>query len=150
MNAIDTQLVTVTVDAIVAGVPAGSPSTVACLMSLGDYKQSRNTTKYECMSSNDSSVGLGAIVRDPLTFELLYNEEATDGQQKLKTAFENNSQLVVAIEFDNEITPTTGNGTTITANMGVQEYNMSMPKDGKVGATFTLEFMEGATITEAA
>ena len=98
------------------------------------------------MSSNESSVGLGSISRDPLTFELLYNEEATDGQQKIKTAFDNNSELEVVIEFNNGVV----SGTTITADMGVSEYTMSMPKDGKVGANFSLEFLGAAVIAEHA
>lgn len=146
INAVDTQLVTVTVDAVVAGTPAGSPSTVACVMALGDYKQTRNTTKYECMSSNESTVGLGAINRDPLSFELLYNEEATDGQDKLKTAFDNNSEVQISIEFNNGVV----SGTTIDALMGVSEFSMTMPKDGKIGANFSLEFLGAATITDAA
>jgi hypothetical protein len=33
--------------------------------------------------------------------------------------------------------------------MGVSVFAMTMPKDGKVGANFTLEFMSQATITPA-
>ncbi len=148
---IDTQLVTVTVDAAPNGVPADAPADVLCVMALGDYKQARGTTDYECMSSNDSSVGLGSIKRDPLTFELLYNEETLDGQDLLKAAFEDNSTVQITIEFNNADT-TAGDegavGTTIAALMGVSEFTMTMPKDGKVGANFTLVFMEGATVTD--
>lgn len=142
---IDTQLVTVTVDAAPNGVPAGSPAAISCLMALGDYKQARSTTEYECMSSNESTTGLGSIKRDPLTFESLYNEESADGQALLKDAFENNTNVQVSIEFDNGTT----SGTTIDALMGVSEYTMSMPKDGKIGAMFSLVFLEAATVSDA-
>jgi hypothetical protein len=149
VSGIDTQLVTVTVDHIVAGVPAGAPSEVSCILEIGTYKQTRATKKYSCMSSNDSTVGLGSITRDPLTFGLLYNEDASDGQQKIKTAFDNNTPLAVVIEFDN--TPSGGaHGTQITATMGVQEYSLDMPKDAKIEASFTLEFTGTATVVEAA
>ncbi len=151
LNGIDTQLVTVTVDAAPGGIPAGSPATLACVMTLGDYKQARNTTDYECMSSNESSTGLGSIKRDPLSFELLYNEDAADGQDVLKTAFDSNENVQVEIEFNNADTSvgeTGAVGTTIDALMGVSEFIMTMPKDGKVGANFTLVFMGAATVTD--
>jgi len=144
---IDTQLVTITVDHIVAGVAAGTPSEIGCVLDLGSYKQSRSTKKYSCMSTDESTVGLGSITRDPLTFGLLYNELNTDGQAKIKTAFENNTALAIVIEFDNSLGL---NGTQIAATMGVQEYTLDMPKDAKIEASFSLEFLGSATITEAA
>ncbi len=146
---IDTQLVTVTVDAAPGGTPAGVPAAISCVMGLGDYNQTRNTTKYECMSSDDSLVGLGSVVRDPLTFEMLYNELGSDGQEILKTSFETNSQVQIEIEFNNKDTsvgPTGAKGTTLSGIMGVQAFAMPMPKDGKVGANFTLEFMGTPTL----
>ena len=151
MNGIDTQLVTVTVDAAPGGTPAGSPVEVSCVMALGDYKQARGTTKYECMSSNDSSVGLGSISRDPLSFELLYNEDAADGQAKLKTAFDTNEEVLISIEFDNadiSVGSTDAAGTTLAGLMGVSEFTMPMPKDGKLGANFSLEFLEAPVLSD--
>ena len=147
VSSIDTQNVTVTVDAIVAGVAAGAPSQVKCVMALGNYKQARSKKEYKCMSSNESTVGLGSISRDPLSFELLYNEDAADGQAKIQTAFDNNTKLAVKIEFDNSGGT---NGTTIEANMGVSESDWGFPKDGKIEAKFSLEFQGSATVTPAA
>jgi len=144
---INTQLVTVTIDEIVLGVPAGSPTAIECVISLGDYNQTRNTTKYSCMSNNDSSVGLGSIERDPLTFEVMYGEIAADGQEKLKAAFDSNASVIADIEFNNNGGV---NGTTLTGEMGVSAYNMTFPKDGQIGATFTMEFMAAPVLKPAA
>lgn len=144
---VNTQNVTITVDNIVAGVPAGAPSEILCLMSLGSYTQSRAKKEYKCMSSSESTVGLGSISRAPLTFELLYNENNVDGQEKLKAAFANNTGLQVVIEFDNSAGV---NGTKIEAPMGVSEYDLSFPKDGKIESKFSLEFQGAATVTPAA
>jgi len=149
ISGVDTQLVKVTVDAVTAGVPAGSPSEVKCIIDLGNYKQTRAKKTYSCMSSNESTVGLGSITRDPLTLGLLYNEDNADGQDKIKTAFDNNTEIDVVIEFDN--TPSGGaHGTQISARMGVAEWDMAMPKDSKVELTFSLEFKGSATVTKAA
>jgi hypothetical protein len=149
INGIDTQLVTVTVDEVVNGTAAGSPTAVQCVLDLGNYKQSRAKKTYACMSSNESTVGLGSITRDPLTLGLLYNEDNTDGQKKLKDAFNNNSDVDIVIEFNN--TPGGGvHGTQISARMGVAEWDMAMPKDSKIELTFSLEFKGAATIIEAA
>jgi len=147
VNAIDTQNVTVTIDHIVAGVPAAAPTILACVMALGNYKQTRSKKEYKCMSSNESTVGLGSISRDPISFDLLYNEESTDGQAKLQTAFENNTPLQVKIEFANSGGT---NGTTIEAPFGVAEFDMGFPKDGKIEAKFSLEFQAAAAIVPAA
>jgi len=148
VNGVDTQLVTITVDNVTAGVPEGAPSEIKCVLSLGNYKQSRAKKTYSCMSSNESTVGLGSITRDPLVLGLLYNEDNTDGQKKLKDAFNANTEVDIVIEFDN--TPSGGaHGTQISARMGVAEWDMAMPKDAKVELNFSLEFKGSATITEA-
>ena len=140
---VNTQLVTITVD------PNGTPAEFQCLLTLGDYSQERTKTEYNCMSSDDSTVGLGSITRAPLEFTGLYNEDTADGQDLLKTAFSSNNTVEVSIEFDNEITPTTGNGTTLEGLFAISKYVMSFPKDGKVGVAFTMEFSESPTLSVA-
>ena len=141
---VNTQLVTVTVD------PNGTtPQDLICLLTLGDYSQERGKTEYSCMSSNSSTVGLGSITRAPLEMTTLYNEDTADGQALLAAAFATNTEIEVAIEFDNAITPTTGTGTTLAGMFGVSKYIASFPKDGKIGAAFTLEFIGAPTLTVA-
>ncbi len=145
---VNTQLVTVSVDTLVAGVPAGAAQDVSCVLTLGDYSQTRGKTEYLCMSSDDSTVGLGSITRAPLQMTTLYNELANDaeGQAILKEAFDTNDDIHVTIEFDNSLGV---NGTQLSGIMGVGVYNMTFPKDGKIGADFTLEFMEEPVLKEA-
>ena len=139
---INTQLVTVTVD------PAGQALEMKCLLTLGDYSQERAKTEYNCMSSNDSTVGLGSITRAPLELETLYIEDATDGQDLLKDAFDANANVTVNIEFDNA--PAAGStGTTLEGEFGVSRFVATFPKDGKIGANFTLEFMSEPTFSPA-
>jgi len=140
--AVNTQLVTVTVD------PNGTAAEFQCLLALGDYAQNRAKTEYACMSSNESTVGLGSITRDPLNFEGLYNEDTTDGQELLKEAFTNNTDVEVAIEFDNSPDGTAA-GTTLTGTFGVSSFVMTFPKDGLIGANFTLEFKTEPVLTPA-
>lgn len=147
VNSIDTQGVTVTIDAAPLGVPAGTPTAVDCLIALGNYKQTRAKKEYKCMSSNESTVGLGSISRDPLTLELLYNEASADGQAKLSAAFNNNEPVQISIEFDNSGGV---NGTTVEALVGIAELDLNFPKDGKIEAKFSVEFQGAATITAAA
>ncbi len=147
---IDTQLVTVTVDAAPLGVPSDAPVEIQCLLELGDYTQTRSTTDIACMTSNDSTTALGAITRDPLNFEMLYNEDDLDGQELLKAAFDNNESVMINIEFNNADTTageTDAAGTMIDALMGVSVFTFAMPKDGKIGATFALVFQGSATIS---
>ncbi len=139
---INTQLVTVTVD------PLGLDYKFECLLTLGDYSQERGKTEYNCMSSNDSTVGLGSITRAPLEFTGLYNENTADGQDLLKVAFEANNDIKVNIEFDNS--PVLGAaGTQLEGEYGVSKYVMSFPKDGKIGVAFTLEFTETPALIPA-
>ena len=136
---VNTQLVTITID------PNGTPAEFECLLTLGDYSQERAKTEYNCMSSNDSTVGLGSISRAPMEFTGLYNEDTADGQELLKQAFTTNTETEVAIEFDNGSTT----GTTLEGLFGVSVYVMSFPKDGKIGVAFTLEFIGAPVLTPA-
>ena len=139
---VNTQLVTITVD------PNGTPAEFQCLLTLGDYSQERTKTEYNCMSSDDSTVGLGSITREPLEFTGLYNEETSDGQDLLKIAFSSNANIEAEIEFDNA--PVLGAaGTKLTGLYGISKYVMSFPKDGKIGVAFTMEFVEAPTLVEA-
>ncbi len=139
---VNTQLVTVTVD------PNGTPAEFQCLLTLGDYSQERTKTEYNCMSSDDSTVGLGSITRAPLEFTGLYNENDLDGQETLKEAFEANTETKVKIEFDNAM-PVGSNGTQLVGNFGISKYVMSFPKDGKIGVAFTMEFIAAPTLAVA-
>jgi len=98
------------------------------------------------MSSDESTVGLGAISRTPLEFTGLYNENTADGQDLLKTAFTANADIEVLIEFDNSIS---SSGTQLEGLYGISKYVMSFPKDGKIGVAFTLEFITAPTLTAA-
>jgi len=137
---VNTQLVTVTVD------PNGTPAEFQCLITLGDYSQERAKTEYSCMSSDDSTVGLGSITRQPLEFTGLYNEDTADGQDLLKIAFSSNANVEVSIEFDNVITVS---GTKLEGLFGISKYVMAFPKDGKIGVAFTLEFIAAPTLSIA-
>ncbi len=140
--AVNTQLVTVTVD------PGGANQDFECLLTLGDYSQERAKTDYACMSSDDSTVGLGSVSREPLEFTGLYNEDSADGQDLLKQAFETNAEIAVTIRFDNA--PIPGSlGTQLVGDFGVSKYVMSFPKDGKIGTAFTMEFTDTPTLLEA-
>jgi len=139
---VNTQLVTITVD------PDGVNQDFKCLLTLGDYSQERAKTEYACMSSDDSTVGLGSITRTPLEFTGLYNEDDLDGQETLKEAFESNSETKVQIEFDNA-EPIGSNGTQLVGNFGISKYIMSFPKDGKIGVAFTLEFVDTPVLNPA-
>jgi len=139
---VNTQLVTITVD------PEGDAFAFQCVLTLGDYSQERAKTEYNCMSSDDSTVGLGSITRAPMEFTGLYNEDTSDGQDLLKIAFGGNEEIGVSIEFDNP--PVVGsNGTTLEGVFGVSKYVMAFPKDGKIGVAFTLEFVDTPSIIPA-
>ena len=144
--AVQTQLVTVTIQSAPSGTPTGVEATIDCLLELGEYSQERGKTEYNCMSSNDSYVGLGAITRSPLNFKMLYNEDAADGQKILKDNFNTNTEIQAKIEFNNS---GGNNGTTLTGIFGISKFNMDFPKDGNIGAAFDLQFIGSPTLTEA-
>ncbi len=149
MAVVATQLVTVTIDSAPGEVPAGAPAEMACVLELGTYSQERGKTDYACMSSNDSYVGLGAITRTPLELTTLYNEDlaATEGQAVLKENFASNTPVEATIEFNNTLG---ANGTILTGIFGISKFDMDFPKDGNIGAAFSLEFLGEPTITPAA
>ncbi len=139
---VNTQLVTLIID------PKQKAYELQCVLTLGEYSQERNKTEYSCMGTNESSVGLGSITRAPLEITTLYNEDSSDGQALLKDAFRSNADIEVLIEFDNPKMPT-GRGTILLGNFGISSHVMPFPKDGKIGADFTLEFVTEPLLIQA-
>ena len=144
-----TQLVTVTVDAAPLGVAEGTPEEIDCILSMGGFTQTRASTEYACMSTDESYTTLGSITREALSFELLYSEVTTGGQQKLHDAFDTNEEVQVVIEFNNPATAGTGSGTILSGLFGVSKFELTIEKDAAIGANFELVFLGSPTLTVA-
>ena len=94
---------------------------VGCLQSLGSLAETRASTEYKCLSSNESVKALGGISRGSLDIGLLLNPDSVDGQKELATAFKDNKPVIVAIELPNKPASTAG-GTVTTPGHGTIYY----------------------------
>ncbi len=142
-----TQGVTVTVDAIVLGVPAGAPTDVECILELGNLKQTRASEKFACMSSNNEFQSVGSITRDNLTLQAPYDDASVDGLGKLEDAFNDASLVAIEIEFNNS---GGANGTQISGNAYVISFELTMEKDKIVLTNFELGWDGPIAIVPAA
>lgn len=138
---VDVQGVTVTVDG----------DAVGCLQSIGNIEESRSVQEYSCMTSNDTTKALGSITRGAISLGLLLDPNATtDGQKTLRDAFASNTEVAIVIELNNQITPTTGNGTKYAFNAKVSKVSIGLPKDGAVTLDMDVEMTSAITETAAA
>jgi len=98
-----------------------SGKNVGCLQSLGDLAETRSSTEYKCLSSNESVKALGGISRGSLEIGLLLNPDDVLGQKELKDAFTNNTPVIIAVELPNKPASTAG-GTVTTPGHGTLYY----------------------------
>ena len=115
---------------------------VGCPQSLGDITETRTSTEYKCLSSNESAKALGGISRGNLEIGLLLDPADALGQSALKKAFKDNTQVVIGIELpdDPTISPATGgNGTIYWFIASVSGVATGIAMDSAVTYTVTLE-----------
>lgn len=122
---------------------------VGCLQSIGSLEESRTVKEYTCLSSDESVKALGAISRGSLEISVLLDPAATDGQATLVTAFETNADVALVIELNNQITPTTGNGTQYAFTAKVSRISKEFPADEAIMLNITVEISSAITETAA-
>ncbi len=131
----------------IAAITAGKQ--VLCPQSLGDLTQTRSVTEYKCLSSNDSLKIMGAISRGNLPIGMLFDPADTDGQEAIVSAFEDNTPLIVGVEFpDVTGTGTGGSGTIKWFQGGVSEEAIPVEMDAAILYNATIEV--GSAITTCA
>jgi len=118
---------------------------VGCPQSLGSLSETRTSTEYKCLSSNETAKALGAISRGSLEIGLLLDPDDAEGQKELRDAFKANKPVIIAVELPNMPvgaggTPTTaGHGTLYYFNAGVSGVSTSIAMDAAIGYSVTLE-----------
>ena len=132
---------------VATAVAAGS--LIGCPQSLGALEETRATTEYKCLSSNETAKALGAISRGSLSIGLLLDPADATGQKALADAFANNTNVIIAIELADAVTPTTGNGTTYTFTAGVSGVSTSIEMDAAVKYDVTLEIASSINVCPA-
>ena len=121
---------------------------VGCPQSLGDLAETRSSTEYKCLSSNESVKALGGISRGSLEIGLLLDPTDIAGQKELKDAFASNTPVLIGIELPND--PTTvankhGNGTIYWFVASVSGVSTGIAMDSAVSYTVTLEISSSIT-----
>ena len=120
---------------------------IGCLQSIGDITETRNVQEYTCISSDESTKSQGSVTRGNQQIETLFNAGDTAGQQDLIAAWDNKERRIMIIEFNDQITPTTGK--PIFYEIFCSGRTFSMPKDGAVMYNATLEQSSAVSIVLA-
>ncbi len=105
-------------------------SIVECPQSIGDLGETRGSTEYKCLSSNETAKSLGAVSRQPFDVEVLMNPSDMTGQRDLRKAFRNNTPIRIGIEYGE---------TMLYFNAKVSGVASSIAQDAAIAATFTIE-----------
>jgi len=121
---------------------------VGCPQSLGDLSETRSSTEYKCLSSNESVKALGGISRGSLELGLLLDPDDTEGQAALKAAFIANTPVIIGIELPNNSTAATmsdGNGTVYWFVASVSGVSTGIAMDAAISYSVTLEISSSIT-----
>ncbi len=115
-----------------------SGAVVGCPQSLGDISETRTSTEYKCLSSNETAKIMGSISRGSLDIGLLLDPSDTAGQKALKDAFASNTPVIIGVELPDK--PSGGaNGTRYYFDAGVSGVSTGITIDSAVMYNVTLE-----------
>ncbi len=117
---------------------------VVCPQSMGELPETRNTTEYGCINSNESTKSLGSIQRGNFDVEMLLDPEDQDGQWMLRKAFIGNDPVLIAVEFNDAPADTT-NGTIEYFHGMVSSQTIGIAQNEAVKTTITVEVSSDIT-----
>ena len=139
-----------TADAVEVTTAIASGQEILCLLDLGDVSLgTKSVTEYSCMSDDSTYKSLGSISLANITPQLLFDAADTAGQKDLKSMWENNTRRKLIIVLDDQITPSTGNPTSIQFEAAISNPTMGIAKDNAVQYSPTIEICTKPVVIEA-
>lgn len=105
---------------------------IGCLQSIGDISMTKAVQQYSCISSNEVAKSAGSVSLGNQEISTLFNAADAAGQQDMIKAWDENTRRMFIIEFNDQITPTTGNPTYITYEVFPSGVTIPMAKDSAV------------------
>lgn len=109
-----------------------SAKQIGCLQSLGDISMTRSVQEYTCISSNKSQKSSGSTSLGNQEISTLFNAADSAGQQDMIKAWDENTRRIMIVEFNDQITPDTGNPTYMTYEVFPSGVTIPMAKDSAV------------------
>lgn len=123
---------------------------IDCIIELGDLNLgTRATTEKTCINKAGLIKFFGSYSVGNITPQLLFDAADTAGQEILKEMWKTETQKIMIISFDDQITPTTGNTTTVTFTAGISSPTLGVAKDDAIMYNPTIEMMDLPVLTEA-
>lgn len=123
---------------------------INCLLDLGDISLgSRSVQEYTCMSSDDAFKSLGSVSLANVTPQLLYKPDDVAGQSDIRDMWTNNTRRIMILVLNDQITPTTGNPTSITFEAAISQPTIGIAKDNAVQYSPVIEICTKPDLIEA-
>lgn len=123
---------------------------INCLLDLGDISLgSRSVQEYTCMSSDNAFKSLGSISLANVTPQLLYKPDDVAGQADIRDMWTTNTRRIMILVLNDQITPTTGNPTSITFEAAISQPTLGIAKDNAVMYNPTIEICTKPDLIEA-
>lgn len=123
---------------------------INCLLDLGDISLgSRSVQEYTCMSSDNAFKSLGSVSLANVTPQLLYKPDDVAGQSDIRDMWTNNTRRIMILVLNDQITPTTGNPTSITFEAAISQPTIGISKDNAVMYNPTIEICTKPNTIEA-
>lgn len=123
---------------------------INCLLDLGDISLgSRSVQEYTCMSSDNAFKSLGSVSLANVTPQLLYKPDDVAGQADIRDMWTNNTRRIMILVLNDQITPTTGNPTSITFEAAISQPTIGIAKDNAVMYSPVIEICTKPDLIEA-
>lgn len=127
-----------------------SAKEIDCIVELGDLNLgTRSVSEKSCINKKGTIKFFGSYSVGNITPQLIFDASDTEGQKILKAMWKTETKKIMIISFDDQITPTTGNTTTVTFTAGISSPALGVAKDDALMYNPTIEMMDLPVLTEA-
>lgn len=127
-----------------------SAKEIDLIVELGDLALgSRSATEKTLINRKANYKFLGSYSIGNITPQLIFDAADTEGQKILKDMWKKEQKKVMIVVFNDQITPTTGNPTSISFTAAISSPTIGVPKDDAITYTPTIEMMDLPVLTEA-
>lgn len=120
------------------------------IIELGDIDLGTKATSEVTLQNKDQSYTVGgSTTAGEISPQLIYDAADVEGQKILKDMWRTGEKKKMIIVFDNQITPVTGNPTSVTFTALVTKPTLGVAKDNIFTYTPTIKMCDLPVLTEA-
>jgi len=110
-----------------------------CFQTFGEIGSTRSVQTYKCIDQAATKKSLGSFDVGNIPVEFLFDAADAAGQKELRDIYTVGTRKICIVKLNDQITPTTGNPTYKTFEVGISGEGTTIALDTAVVAKYTME-----------